>query len=290
MLQNRFNTTKGLDDIRSVSVQVPQLSVVSLAGPPEGVTLHQLVLLELRSKTEALVETERAPVLLEEGVDTGKTTVPAVLQVLQRQTAILLLSFLSLLRVFDPHPLRVDEFGFPGDNVTEDIGDQGLLVVRHTRSEMGNTGIRLLGPPLVASRNQDVRSRNHTKTSQFLGGIEHRRRETRRHLGVQPDLDTGLNLGLTFDNGIQQIDSRHSTFTVVGEKRNQGSVPLVSDLGKSRRSRRHEDLPNPVVELLNVLLGNLEEGVGRTLLAGVVDQRPNAILDRELLILVPALG
>ena len=135
-----------------------------------------------------------------------------------------------------------------------------------------------------------MRSRNHTKTSQFLGGIEHRRRETRRHLGVQPDLDTGLNLGLTFDNGIQQIDSRHSTFTVVGEKRNQGSVPLVSDLGKSRRSRRHEDLPNPVVELLNVLLSNLKEGVGRTLLAGVVDQRPNAILDRELLILVPALG
>ena len=56
---------------------------MALACPPEGVALHVLVNLELRTCAETLVKTESGTVLLEQCVDTRKTTVPAVLQILQ---------------------------------------------------------------------------------------------------------------------------------------------------------------------------------------------------------------
>ena len=93
MLENSLNTTKSLDNIGSVSVEVPELTIVTLRCPPEWVALHLLVDLELCASSETLVETERASVLLEEGVDTRKTTVPTVLKILKSQAAVLLLSF-----------------------------------------------------------------------------------------------------------------------------------------------------------------------------------------------------
>jgi hypothetical protein len=41
MLENSLNTTKGLDDIRSVGVQVPQFTVVPLGSPPKRIRFLQ---------------------------------------------------------------------------------------------------------------------------------------------------------------------------------------------------------------------------------------------------------
>src|SRR5690242_7747413 len=155
---------------------------MALACPPEGVALHVLVDLEFSPGAEALVEAKCAAVLLEKGVNTRQTTVPAVFQVLKCQSAVLLLSFLTLLRVLHPDALRVAELRLPWNDVAEDVGNESLLIVRHTGAIMRDTGISLLGPSLVAGRNQNVRSRNHTKSTKFLRCVEHSRRETRWHL------------------------------------------------------------------------------------------------------------
>jgi hypothetical protein len=69
VLQDRLHTTQGLDDIRPIRVQVPELAVVALARPPEGVGLHVLVDLELGPGTETLVEAEGAAVFLEKSIN-----------------------------------------------------------------------------------------------------------------------------------------------------------------------------------------------------------------------------
>jgi len=85
VLQNALHTSQGLDDICSVVVQVPQLAIVALVGPPEGVLLQHLVLLEVRAYTPALVIGQGVTILLEQGVDPGDTSIPGVLQVLHEQ-------------------------------------------------------------------------------------------------------------------------------------------------------------------------------------------------------------
>ena len=70
----------------------------------------------------------------------------------------------------------------------------------------------------------------------------------------------------------------------------QSSVPFVGDFGEGRRAGRHQNLTDAVVELCNVLFGDLQEGVGGPLLGGVVYERPDAVLDGEFLILVANLG
>jgi hypothetical protein len=56
VLKDSLNTTKGLNNIGTVSVEIPQFTVVSLACPPEWIRLHVLVDLELGSGSETLVE------------------------------------------------------------------------------------------------------------------------------------------------------------------------------------------------------------------------------------------
>ena len=64
----------------------------------------------------------------------------------------------ALLTVLGPDPLRVDELGFPGDDVTEDVRDKSLLVVVHTSAVVSDTSVGLLAPALVTSGNEDVRA------------------------------------------------------------------------------------------------------------------------------------
>ena len=42
MFQNALHTSKGLDHVSSVVVQVPQFAIVSLMGPPEGILFENL--------------------------------------------------------------------------------------------------------------------------------------------------------------------------------------------------------------------------------------------------------
>lgn len=118
MLQDGFDTTKSLDDIGPVGVQVPQLSVVSGTRPPEWIALHQRILFELGSGSETLVEAQCTPVLLEESVDTRQTSIPAVLKIFERKSPVLLICFQSLLRIFGPHALRVNELRFPSRHIS----------------------------------------------------------------------------------------------------------------------------------------------------------------------------
>lgn len=97
MFQNRLHTTKCLNDIRAVGIQVPKLAIVPLARPPERIALHELVRLELRTSSETLVEAEGASVLLEEGIDSWQTAIPAVFEIFQGQSAVLLVGFHALL-------------------------------------------------------------------------------------------------------------------------------------------------------------------------------------------------
>ena len=83
MLENSLDTTKRLDDIGSVGVEIPQLPVVTLAGPPEWIALHELIGLELSTSPKPLIEAQRAPIFLEQRINTRQAAVPAVLQILK---------------------------------------------------------------------------------------------------------------------------------------------------------------------------------------------------------------
>ena len=52
-----------------------------LMGPPERVLLEHLVLLEVLTDAPAFIICESEAILLEEGVNTGDTSVPRVLQI-----------------------------------------------------------------------------------------------------------------------------------------------------------------------------------------------------------------
>ncbi|KAI3475156.1 hypothetical protein L1887_63471 [Cichorium endivia] len=194
VFENGFDTTKRLNYIGAVGVQIPQFAVVTLTCPPEGIRFLVLIDLELGSGPKSLVERKGGSILLEQSVDSGQTTVPRVFQIFKSQAAVLLIGLHTLLAVLGPNALRVDELGLPRDNVTEDVGDESLLVMVHA-----------------------------------------------------------------------------------------GTV-VCSAAG------RHEDLSDPVIELGNVLFGDLQERVRCALLGLVIDQSPNGVLNLELIVQVPALG
>ena len=89
MLEDALDAAERLDDVRAVVVEVPQLAVVPLVRPPEGVEARNVELRELRADAPALVVRERVAVLLEERVDARDAAVPAVLEVLERQAPVL---------------------------------------------------------------------------------------------------------------------------------------------------------------------------------------------------------
>lgn len=82
VLQNALHSSQSLDDVCPVVVQVPKLAVMALMGPPEGVLLQHLVLLEVSPHSPALVISQGVAILLEKGVDSGHAPVPRVLQIL----------------------------------------------------------------------------------------------------------------------------------------------------------------------------------------------------------------
>ena len=59
MLKDTLYATECLDHIRSVIVQVPQLTIVLLMSPPEWVLLKDLILLEVLTNAPSFVISER---------------------------------------------------------------------------------------------------------------------------------------------------------------------------------------------------------------------------------------
>lgn len=86
MLQNSLDAAQSLYHVCAVVVEVPQLPIVALVRPPEGILFEHLILLEFSTDTPAFVISQRVSVLLEQSVDAGNASVPAVLQILEGQT------------------------------------------------------------------------------------------------------------------------------------------------------------------------------------------------------------
>jgi hypothetical protein len=82
MLKDALHTSEGLNHISSVVVQVPQLAIVLLVGPPEGVLLQNLVLFEVLPHSPAFIIGQGQSVFLEKGVYPWNTSVPAVFKVI----------------------------------------------------------------------------------------------------------------------------------------------------------------------------------------------------------------
>ena len=82
MLENCLHTTERLNHIRAIRVQIPQLSIMPLAGPPERIALHVLINLEFGPRPETLIEAQCTAVFLEQSVDTRQAAVPAIFKIL----------------------------------------------------------------------------------------------------------------------------------------------------------------------------------------------------------------
>ena len=290
MLQDTFHSAERLDDVCAVIVQVPQLAVVPLMRPPERVQAQQAVLLEVRSHAPALVVREGVPVLLEQGVDAGDAAVPRIFEIFERQPPVLRLSLLPFQRVLGPYPLRVVELSLPGLDVPVEVRDELFLFVRHAGAEVRYAGIRLNAVLEIRLGNQDVPHGEHAESSDFFRGVENHWGETAGHLGVEPDLDAGLDLVLALDQQVEQLLRVHRRLSVVRHQPDERRVPLVHNLGERRRARRHQHLSNPVLKLLQSLVVHPEKRLRGSLLRLLVLQVPNPILLREVFRRHPRLG
>lgn len=70
----------------------------------------------------------------------------------------------------------------------------------------------------------------HAESTQLLGCVEDHWREPGGHLGVETDLDTGLDLVLTLDQQVQQLLSVDDCLSEVRHQTDQRCVPFVHNL------------------------------------------------------------
>jgi len=70
----------------------------------------------------------------------------------------------------------------------------------------------------------------HSETPQLLRGVEDDRGETAGHLGVEADLDPGLDLVLALDQQVQQLLGVDHRLPEVRHQADQCGVPFVNNL------------------------------------------------------------
>mmetsp|Transcript_39127 Transcript_39127/g.70495 ORF Transcript_39127/g.70495 Transcript_39127/m.70495 type:complete len:457 (+) Transcript_39127:2263-3633(+) len=278
VLEDSLHTAQGLDHISTVGIEIPQFSIMALVCPPEGVHTKNLVLLEDGPDTPTPIVGQGVPVLAEEGIDTRNTTIPRILQILERQSSILRIGLLALQCILCPHTLRVHKLTLPGLQITEKVGNQLIGIVTETRTEMRHTRICLLAVTKITLGNQHMTHRKHSKATQLLGAIENNGWETTRHLTVQANLDTGLDLVFILYEQVQELLCIQHGLSVVRHETNQGSVPFVGNLGEGRCATAHEDLTDAIVKGLDGFFLDTQMGLGGHLLGGFILQIPNTIL------------
>jgi hypothetical protein len=113
MLKDTLDTTKSLYHISAVVVKVPQLSIMFLMSPPEGILFKDLILLKVLSNSPTLIIGKGESIFLEQGINTRNTSVPRVLKVIKSKPSILGSSLLPLESILSPYSLRVKELGLP---------------------------------------------------------------------------------------------------------------------------------------------------------------------------------
>jgi hypothetical protein len=99
-----------------------------------------------------------------------------------------------------------------------------------------------------------------------------------------------LNLILTFDEEVEHLLGVHSRFTEVGHQTNEGSVPLVCNLGEGSGATGHKNLSDTILKLLQALFIDLDESLGSDFLSILILEPPSAILLTELLLYAADLG
>mmetsp|Transcript_4453 Transcript_4453/g.3945 ORF Transcript_4453/g.3945 Transcript_4453/m.3945 type:complete len:530 (-) Transcript_4453:1161-2750(-) len=290
VLENALHTTQRLDDISAVVVEVPELAVMALVRPPEGVGLHKLVLLPVGADTPAFVVCQCVPILLEERIDTRDATIPRILEIFECETPVLRVGLLALERILGPHTLGVEKLTLPRLNVAVEIGNHLVLVMAQTRAEVSDATLRLLRESQITLRDKNVTHGEHAQATQLLRSVEDNRREPRRHFRVEADLDTRLNLVLALDQQVEQLRGVDDGLTEVSHQTDHGSVPLVGDFGEGGSAGRHEDLSNAILKLLVRLLVDTQVGLRCALLCRLVLQVPDAVPVAEVLVEHAALG
>mmetsp|Transcript_29941 Transcript_29941/g.79798 ORF Transcript_29941/g.79798 Transcript_29941/m.79798 type:complete len:205 (-) Transcript_29941:4024-4638(-) len=203
-------------------------------GPPEGILPIHLVLLEVLSHAPSLIERQRVPILLEERVDSWNTAIPCIFQIFQGQPSVLCIRLLTFQCVLSPHALTVNEFSFPSLDVPVQIRNQLVLFVAQAAAIMGDAHLRLFGIPQIGLRDEDVAHAEHTETAKLLRCVEHHRWETRRHLGIQSNFDSGLDLILTLNQKVQQGICVNHGLSEVGHHADEVRVPFVGNLRECR--------------------------------------------------------
>eukprot|EP00123_Amoebidium_parasiticum_P018099 comp24100_c1_seq1/m.43516 comp24100_c1_seq1/g.43516 ORF comp24100_c1_seq1/g.43516 comp24100_c1_seq1/m.43516 type:complete len:578 (+) comp24100_c1_seq1:3557-5290(+) len=153
----------------------------------------------------------------------------------------------------------------------------------HTRPEVCDAAVSLLGPAQVRLGNKHVSHGQHAQPSKLLGRVEHHGRETGRHFRVETDLHTGLDLVLALDEKVQKLLCVDHSLSVVRHKADQGCVPLVDDLCERGGPRGHQDLTDAVVELLKGVVVHPEERLCCSLLGDLVLEIPDTIAVDQLL-------
>ena len=141
-----------------------------------------LELLEVGSHSPSFVVGQSVPVLLEEGVDTGNSPIPRILEIFQSESPVLCRSFLSLQTILRPHPLTVDKLALPRLDVAVEVRDELIIIMAHTRTEVSDSDVCLFGPAEIGLGNENVTHREHAEASKFLWCVEDNRREAARHL------------------------------------------------------------------------------------------------------------
>lgn len=77
-------------------------------------------------------------VLLEQCIDTRNTAVPAVLEILQGQAAVLSIGFLPLHGILRPNTGGIKEFSFPRLQISIQVRNKLIGLVRHPGTEVSN--------------------------------------------------------------------------------------------------------------------------------------------------------
>jgi hypothetical protein len=113
MLKDALDTTKSLDHISAVVVEVPQLSIMFLMSPPEGILFEDLILLKVLSNSPTLIIGKGKSIFLEQGINTRNTSIPGVLKIIKSESPVLGSSLLPLESILSPYSLRVKELGLP---------------------------------------------------------------------------------------------------------------------------------------------------------------------------------
>lgn len=95
---------------------------------------------------------------------------------------------------------------------------------------MCDAHIGLLGPTQIRLWYKHMTHTQHAQAAELFGCVEHNGRETRRHFGVQTNLNTCLYFVFALHKQIQQFLGIDHSLTEVGHQPNECCIPFVNNL------------------------------------------------------------